>query len=43
MDPTLPVTAVTASSESPPALLDSEDRARDVTRAIEEIVKRIRR
>ena len=43
IDPSLPVTQVTANGEAPPALLDSPDRARDVTRAIEETVKRLKR
>lgn len=42
VDPSLPVTHVTASREPPPALLDSADRAREVTRAIEETVRRMR-
>ena len=43
LDPTLPVTEVSVSGEEPPALLDSADRAREVTRAIEQAVKRARR
>jgi pimeloyl-ACP methyl ester carboxylesterase len=43
LDPTLPVTQVTASHEPPPTFLDSADRARSVTRAIEETVKRVRK
>jgi pimeloyl-ACP methyl ester carboxylesterase len=43
LDPTLPVTEVAISGEDPPALLDSVDRARAVTRAIEQAVKRARR
>lgn len=43
LDPSLPVTEISATREAPPALLDSADRAREVTRAIEETVKRIRR
>jgi pimeloyl-ACP methyl ester carboxylesterase len=43
LDKTLPVTRVTTSREEPPALLDSADRARDVTRALEGMVKRLRR
>jgi pimeloyl-ACP methyl ester carboxylesterase len=43
IDPALPITQVSASREEPPALLDSADRARAVTRAIEEAVKRVRR
>ena len=43
LDPSLPVTQVSASGESPPALLDSTDRAREVTRAIEQAVRRVRR
>jgi pimeloyl-ACP methyl ester carboxylesterase len=42
-DPSLPVVRVTTSREDPPALLDSADRARDVTRALEQAVKRVRR
>jgi hypothetical protein len=43
VDPSLPVTQVVARREAPPALLDSADRAREVTRAIEETVKLLRR
>jgi len=43
LDPTLPVTQVSVREEDPPALLDSPDRAREVTRAIEQAVKRVRR
>ena len=43
LDPSLPVTQVSVSGESPPALLDSTDRAREVTRAIEQAVRRVRR
>jgi len=43
LDPSLPVTQVSASGKSPPALLDSTDRAREVTRAIEQAVRRVRR
>jgi pimeloyl-ACP methyl ester carboxylesterase len=43
MDPTLPVIRVTTNREEPPALLDSADRAREVTRALEQAVKRVRR
>ena len=43
LDPALPVTQVNASHESPPALLDSADRARDVARAIEQAVRRAKR
>jgi pimeloyl-ACP methyl ester carboxylesterase len=43
LDPALPVTEVSVNEEAPPALLDSADRARDVTRAIEQAVKRARR
>jgi pimeloyl-ACP methyl ester carboxylesterase len=43
LDPSLPLTQITTSREAPPALLDSADRAREVARAIEETVKRIRR
>jgi pimeloyl-ACP methyl ester carboxylesterase len=43
LDPALLVTQVSASREEPPALLDSADRARDVTRAIEGAITRVRR
>lgn len=43
LDPTLLVTRVNTSREDPPALLDSADRARDVTRALEEVVRRVKR
>jgi pimeloyl-ACP methyl ester carboxylesterase len=43
LDPALPISQVSANREEPPALLDSADRARSVTRAIEEAVKRVRR
>lgn len=43
VDPSLPVTEVTVNRESPPALLDSADRAREVTRAIEDAITRVRR
>jgi len=43
LDPALPVTQVSGSGDEPPALLDSADRARDVSRAIEQTVKRVRR
>ena len=43
LDPSLPVTHVAVSEEEPPALLDSADRASEVTRAIEQTVKRVRR
>ena len=43
LDPALPVTQVPGSGDEPPALLDSADRARDVSRAIEQTVKRVRR
>jgi pimeloyl-ACP methyl ester carboxylesterase len=43
LDPGLPVTHVTVNAETPPKLLDSADRARPVTRAIEEAVKRAQR
>jgi hypothetical protein len=43
LDPALPVTQVSLSEYEPPALLDSADRAREVTRAIEQTVKRLRR
>ena len=42
LDPALPVTQVEAGREAPPALLDSADRARDVTRVIEQSVRRAR-
>jgi hypothetical protein len=34
---------ISVSEDEPPALLDSADRAREVTRAIEQTVKRLRR
>jgi pimeloyl-ACP methyl ester carboxylesterase len=43
LDPSLPVVRVTTDKEDPPALLDSPDRARDVSRALEQAIKRIRR
>jgi pimeloyl-ACP methyl ester carboxylesterase len=43
LDPALSVTQVSASGESPPALLDSADRAREVTRAIEQAIRGVRR
>jgi pimeloyl-ACP methyl ester carboxylesterase len=43
IDPSLPVTQVATNRKTPPALLDSADRAREVTRAIEGVVKRVRR
>lgn len=43
LDPALPITRLTANAGEPPALLDSADRARDVTRAIEQAVERARR
>lgn len=43
LDPALSVTQVNTSGEDPPALLDSADRAREVTRAIEQAVRRVRR
>jgi pimeloyl-ACP methyl ester carboxylesterase len=43
LDPALPVMEISTNEEEPPALLDSADRARDVTRAIEQAVKRARR
>jgi len=43
LDPALPVTEVSVNEGEPPALLDSADRAREVTRAIEQAVKRSRR
>jgi len=42
LDPALPIVEVSANSTEPPVLLDSADRAREVTRAIEQMVKRIR-
>ena len=43
LDPALSVVRVNTSRETPPpVLLDSRDRARDVTRALEETLKRIR-
>jgi pimeloyl-ACP methyl ester carboxylesterase len=43
LDASLPVIRVTTSREEPPALLDSADRAREVTRALEQAVQRVRR
>jgi pimeloyl-ACP methyl ester carboxylesterase len=43
LDPSLLVMRVNTSREDPPALLDSADRARDVTRALEEVVRRVTR
>jgi pimeloyl-ACP methyl ester carboxylesterase len=43
LDRSLPVTRVAVSNAAPPALLDSANRARVVTRAIEEAVARVRR
>jgi pimeloyl-ACP methyl ester carboxylesterase len=43
LDPALPVTQITVNPEAPPTLLDSADRAREVTRAIRQTVTRIRR
>jgi pimeloyl-ACP methyl ester carboxylesterase len=43
LDPSLPVVRVTTDKADPPALLDSPDRARDVSRALEQAIKRIRR
>ena len=43
LDPALPVTEVAANRHEPPVLLDSADRAREVTRAIVEAVSRLRR
>ena len=43
LDPSLLVIRVNTSREDPPALLDSADRARDVTRALEEVVRRVTR
>jgi pimeloyl-ACP methyl ester carboxylesterase len=42
LDPALPVTQVAVNDTDPPALLDSADRAREVTRAIEQTVRRVR-
>jgi pimeloyl-ACP methyl ester carboxylesterase len=42
LDPALPVTRIAANEDAPPALLDSADRAREVTRAIEQAVKQVR-
>lgn len=42
LDPAIPIVEVSARRSDPPALLDSADRARVVTRAIEEIVRRLR-
>jgi pimeloyl-ACP methyl ester carboxylesterase len=42
LDASLPVTNVNVSREEPPALLDSPDRARDISRLIEGVVKRTR-
>jgi hypothetical protein len=43
LETSLPVTHVSTSGERPPALLDSAERARDVTRALEQAVRRVRR
>lgn len=43
LDPALPVTRITAGDDEPPALLDAADRAREVTRAIEQVVRQVRR
>lgn len=43
LDPTLPITQLAVNRNEPPVLLDSADRARDVTRAIVEAVTRARR
>ena len=44
LDPALPVVRVNTSKETlPPVLLGSADRARDVTRALEETLRQIRR
>jgi pimeloyl-ACP methyl ester carboxylesterase len=43
IDPALPISRVSVSRAEPPALLDSADRARPVTRAIEEAMTRVRR
>jgi hypothetical protein len=43
-DDSLPVTMVETRTahDAPPTLLDSSDRARDVTRALEEAITRVR-
>ena len=43
LESSLPIARVSTSRETPPALLDSADRARDVTRALEQAVMRVRR
>ena len=43
LESSLPVTRVNTSGEMPPAMLDSADRAREVTRALEEAVTRVSR
>jgi pimeloyl-ACP methyl ester carboxylesterase len=43
LDPALPVTRIRTNEGEPPALLDSADRAREVTRAIQQAVERARR
>jgi pimeloyl-ACP methyl ester carboxylesterase len=43
IDPALPISWVRGSRAEPPALLDSADSARSVTRAIEEAMTRVRR
>ena len=43
LDPSLFVTRVNTSREDPPALPDSADRAREITRALEEVVRGVRR
>ena len=43
IDPALPISRVSISRAEPPALLDSADRARPITRAIEEAMTRVRR
>jgi pimeloyl-ACP methyl ester carboxylesterase len=40
LDPNLPVTQVAADHETPPTLLDSVDRARTVTRPLQDAVRR---
>lgn len=42
IDPALPISQVSVSRKEPPALLDSADGARAVTRAIEEAIRRVR-
>jgi pimeloyl-ACP methyl ester carboxylesterase len=42
LDPSIPVTLVAASTEEPPALLDSADRAQDVAHAIGQTLRKVR-